>query len=103
MYDTRRSQTTSKKRWRPSGNRPIRFVLSGPADAVGSGQHCLPSAAGEWARSEFPAWATAPERAVRHFAEAYLCLWNHILDEDPQPWNAQMVDAARTWSDYLDV
>ncbi|MFC8797268.1 hypothetical protein ACFT2C_06020 [Promicromonospora sp. NPDC057138] len=60
-----------------------------------------PSAADEWARSEFPAWATAPERAVCHFAEAYLRLWNHILDEDPQPWNALMVDAARAWADHL--
>ncbi|WP_369371240.1 hypothetical protein AB1046_21090 [Promicromonospora sp. Populi] len=61
-----------------------------------------PAAADEWARVELPAWATAPPIAAPHFAQAYLRLWKHILDGDPQPWNAKMVDAARTWNDYVE-
>lgn len=60
-----------------------------------------PSAAAEWASYEFPVWAMAPQTAVRHFAEAYLRLWKHVFDDDPQPWNAKMVDAARRWADHL--
>lgn len=47
------------------------------------------------------AWRPPVFRVVRHFAEAYLRLWKHILDDDPQPWNSETVVAARRWADHL--
>lgn len=58
-----------------------------------------PASAEDWA-SRVPTWQTAPAEGINAFAVANANMWAEIGKDDPDPWTARMVDAARTWRDY---
>ncbi|MFE4519774.1 phosphotransferase family protein [Kitasatospora sp. NPDC056783] len=58
-----------------------------------------PTSAEEWA-SRVPTWQAAPVGGIEAFAVANATMWDEIGGDDPDPWTARMVAAARTWRDY---
>ncbi|MEV7925279.1 aminoglycoside phosphotransferase [Kitasatospora sp. NPDC088779] len=65
---------------------------------IGSGGH-EPASAEQWA-ARVPGWRDAPANGISAFAAANANVWDEIGGQDPDPWTARMVSAARLWRDY---
>ncbi|MCE7081353.1 aminoglycoside phosphotransferase [Streptomyces sp. ST2-7A] len=65
---------------------------------MAAGGH-TPDSAEQWA-SHVPAWSAAPSAGVTAFAVANAAMWQEIGGEDPDPWTARLVTAARNWATY---
>ncbi|MFE2729166.1 aminoglycoside phosphotransferase [Kitasatospora sp. NPDC059327] len=65
---------------------------------IGAGRH-EPASSEQWA-GHVPAWHDAPAEGINAFAVANANVWDEIGGQDPDPWTARMIAAARKWRDY---
>ncbi|WP_034593850.1 hypothetical protein [Hamadaea tsunoensis] len=62
---------------------------------IRAGHH--PKDAELWAET-LPAYATAHDDAISVLVAANVAIWEEITAADPQPWKAEVRDAARRWA-----